>query len=128
LAAGLGLRLAGVAGFFVALRWARFATGGLGFRRVVLDFLRVTLRTARTAGITALAERGFFFFIRGSDPFGGRRILSDGPEITGSSRVVQRQIPREYHLADSAPGANLKSCEPTPDGTEGGDGLTRSTA
>ena len=127
LAAGLGLRLTSVAGFFVLLLLARLALARGAFRRGVLVFLRVTRRIARAAGFTAFAERGFFFFIRGSDPFGGCRVLSDAHEITGSTRAVQRQIPGEYHLADSAPGANMKPCEPTPDGAEGGNGSATST-
>jgi len=126
LAAGLGLRLVSVAGFLAVLLLARFALAGLALR-VVFDFLRVTRRTARTASFTAFAERGFFFFIPGNDPFGGRRILSDALKIRGATRAVQREFPGENQLADSVPGPNIKRCEPIPDGAEGGDGSATST-
>jgi hypothetical protein len=90
-------------GFFVVFLLPPLALTALGFRRRVFGWLRVTRRTARAAGFTASPERGFFIFIPGCDPFGGYRILSDGPYITAAARDVQcetgaKKVGKSRHL------------------------------
>jgi len=69
LAVALALRLMGLAGFFRRLLVARFARAGLALRRVISRLFRVAPTRVRPAGFAAVAERGFFVFIQGSDPF-----------------------------------------------------------
>jgi hypothetical protein len=88
-AGALVLRVRVLAGFFGRLLLTRFALAGLVLRRRVLGFLRAARRTVRLAGLAALAERGFFVFIPGNDPFRGRPICSDAPETTIALLAVQ---------------------------------------